>query len=60
MDADGQDRREIMLTIAMLRTERDEARREVCRIYEVVTGRNSVDVAKNRGWDCFKEYGDAT
>lgn len=56
MDADdAQQRREIMLTIATLRVERDEARREVCRIYEVVTGRDSVDVAKNKGWDCFGE-----
>lgn len=55
MTDDEQEKREIRLSIAMLRAERDEARREVCRIYEVVTGRDSIDFAKARAWDCFGE-----
>jgi len=37
--------------------ERDEARREVCRIYADTYGSVGL-VAERRGWDCFKEASD--
>lgn len=41
-----------------LKAERDEARREVC--YAEINGQygrryTPQDIAKERGWDCFKE-----
>jgi hypothetical protein len=49
--------------IEKLRKERDEARREICHVFE--TGlfrdermsRTAKSIATERGWDCFKEYG---
>jgi hypothetical protein len=38
-----------------LQQERDESRRECCLTWESVMGRNSRDVAADKGWDCFKE-----
>ena len=54
--------REMMRTIAMLTTERDEARREVCRDSACRLEKLRIDlgppqIAKIRGWDCFKEDG---
>jgi hypothetical protein len=37
--------------------ERDEARREVCLWQGLDTGKKSEEVAKIRGWDCYKEDG---
>ena len=35
--------------------ERDEARREVCRLMSMFNAENSVEIAASRSWDCFKE-----
>jgi hypothetical protein len=45
--------------IKTLRTERDEARREVCRneANHLPTMADPRREAKRRGWDCFKEDG---
>ena len=43
--------------IATVRAERDEARREVCLLQELVTRKSSRKVAEVRGWDCFEEDG---
>lgn len=48
---------------AQLRKERDEARREICRVNSIESSNESVDflsiapqdIANERGWDCFKE-----
>jgi|688.fasta_scaffold615519_1 hypothetical protein len=40
-----------------LREERDEARREVCRLMSMFNAENSVQIAASRSWDCFKEDG---
>ena len=40
---------------AKLRKERDEARREVCRLMSMFNTENSVQIAASRSWDCFKE-----
>ena len=37
------------------RSERDEARREVCRLMSMFNAENSVEIAASRSWDCFKE-----
>lgn len=37
-----------------LRSERDEARREVCRLENPHHG-FAEEIANERGWDCFKE-----
>ena len=42
------------LTIARLTKERDEARRELCQADAIYHGENDVDIAKERGWDCFE------
>lgn len=45
--------------------ERDEARREVCRIQAGKEGKfsyvspNALEVAKQRNWDCFEERTDS-
>ena len=50
-------------TIDRLRAERDEARREVCHVFETDLFRDAGmfrtanSVAVERGWDCFKEDG---
>lgn len=45
--------------IERLTKERDEARREVCKLYAIYSRSYNVDdqqeCAKDRGWDCFKE-----
>jgi hypothetical protein len=43
--------------IKRLRDERDEARREVCVWQGLDTATKSNEVARVRGWDCFKEDG---
>jgi len=46
--------------IATLTAERDEARRELCRIESSASGdpnMTSRAVAADCGWDCFKEDG---
>jgi len=35
--------------------ERDEARREVCRLMSMFNAENSIEIAASRSWDCFKE-----
>jgi len=40
-----------------LTAERDEARREVCVWQGLDTATKSNEVARVRGWDCFKEDG---
>ena len=44
-------------TIECLRSERDEARREACSHGETIGG--AMLEADLRGWDCFKEDGNA-
>ena len=47
-------------TIESLTAERDEARRELCRIESSASGdpnMTSRAVASDLGWDCFKEDG---
>ena len=51
---------ELVKTINTLRVERDEARREVCRDSACRLEKLRIDlgppqIAKIRGWDCFKE-----
>ena len=48
---------ELMSAIDVLRAERDEARREVCVWQGLDTATKSNEVARVRGWDCFKEDG---
>jgi hypothetical protein len=43
--------------ICELERERDEARREVCNLIDAQSQLWCKDVAKHRGWDCFKEDG---
>ena len=38
-----------------LRDERDEARRDCCRAIASNWGGEPKDIAKEHGWDCFKE-----
>lgn len=38
-------------------TQRDYARREVCRLMSMFNAENSVQIAASRSWDCFKEDG---
>ena len=47
--------------IERLRAERDEARREWCRLWGHTQGRNvaPTQAARLRAWDCFKENTDA-
>ncbi len=59
--------REMMRTIATLRTERDEARIKLCRLDAEARSQNArifgfsdhyyspKQIANERGWDCFKE-----
>lgn len=41
--------------IERLRAERDEARREICRMVFASGGIPPAEYAKTIGWDCFKE-----
>jgi hypothetical protein len=50
----------LLQQIATLTEERDEARRELCRIESSASGdpnMTSRAVAADCGWDCFKEDG---
>jgi len=38
-----------------LLAERDEARREVCRLMSMFNAENSVEIAASRSWDCFEK-----
>jgi hypothetical protein len=51
--------REAADEIERLRDERDEARREWCRLWGHTQGRNvaPTQAARLRAWDCFKEDG---
>ena len=40
--------------LAKMKAERDEARKEVCLWQGLDTGKTSEEVAKVRGWDCYK------
>ena len=40
--------------IIRLTEERDEARREVCRLMSMFNAENSVEIAASRSWDCFE------
>lgn len=44
--------------MATLRAERDEARRMVCGLDADIM-EDQIEYAKHRGWDCFKENGNA-
>ena len=48
---------ELRQRIETVTDERDEARREVCYLIDCQGQLCFKDVAKNRGWDCFKEDG---
>ena len=41
--------------IERLRAERDEARREICRMVFASGGIRPAEYARTIGWDCFKE-----
>ena len=45
----------VILRVEQLIKERDEARREVCRLMSMFNAENSVEIAASRSWDCFKE-----
>ena len=45
---------QMKIVIAQFRRERDEARRELCQADAIYHGENDVDIAKERGWDCFE------
>jgi hypothetical protein len=40
--------------IEQLRKERDVLRRELSQVIASYHGENDVDIAKERGWDCFE------
>jgi hypothetical protein len=44
--------------IERLRAERDEARREICRMVFANGGIRPAEYARTVGWDCFKENTD--
>lgn len=46
--------RQMEREIATLKSERDEARREVCLWQGLDTGNTPRDTAMVRGWDCFE------
>ena len=41
--------------IERIRAERDEARREICRMVFASGGIRPAEYARTIGWDCFKE-----
>jgi hypothetical protein len=48
--------RELERELAQRTAERDEARREICvRISAYAPSMSAKQIAKERGWDCFKE-----
>ena len=40
--------------IERMLSERDGLRRELCQVIASYHGENDVDIAKERGWDCFE------
>lgn len=46
--------RELMGQVATLREERDEARRMYCHAIWLQGGLPPLNVAQNKGWDCFE------
>jgi len=46
---------ELRMLVEQLTAQRNEARKEVCLWQGLDTGKKSEEVAKVRGWDCFKE-----
>ena len=42
------------MTKAQLIKERDGLRRELCQVIASYHGENDVDIAKERGWNCFE------
>ena len=46
-------------TIERLREERDEARRMYCGRVSRDVPLDAFDIAKNHGWDCFKDEADS-
>ena len=65
-DADELERRHAVAALGedadKFRSERDEARRRICEdeSYNYKRGVTPRDIAKDRGWDCFKENTDGT
>jgi hypothetical protein len=53
------DTTELKEKIKRLTEERDEARREVCRLMSMFNAENSVETAASRSWDCFSQEADA-
>lgn|GEM_PF-4354415 len=47
--------------LAAMQKQRDEARRELCRVigYQRQDRYDPMEIAAERGWDCFKEGGGA-
>jgi len=50
---------QLLTIVDTLRAERDEARQFVCNREYLMTGMDTTpqQIAKDRGWDCFKEDG---
>lgn len=50
---------QLLTIVDTLRAERDEARQFVCNREYLMTGMDITpqQIAKDRGWDCFKEDG---
>ena len=53
------DRNNLALAIDVLIKERDEARRMVCEWHGGLRVQHPQQYAEKRGWDCFKEDGNA-
>jgi hypothetical protein len=56
-DSDNKEMARLMEIITTLRAERDEARRMYCGRVSRDVPLDAFDIAKNHGWDCFKEDG---
>lgn len=50
---------ELQAEIDSLRKQRDEARREACRAWEFILGREKERVAEDQGWDCFNNLSES-
>jgi hypothetical protein len=48
----------LRIACAAIKAERDEARREACELL-ARSMRGPMEIATERGWDCFEEGGDA-
>ena len=44
----------LLQAISPLIKERDGLRRELCQVIGSYHGENDVDIAKERGWNCFE------